>query len=192
MDPESISLLLILNELKSIVKKVTKISVVLFLLFCFMVTSVSAYVYQQSTLTETQNNMEIAPITLKNSDLGNINEGETKVYASSEIPSLGEAISITTTTAPVYLHFNSNIELLSSSYSTYNIDVLYNQVPPLGTGSGIACSMSIASPDPSVVTLDAVGTWVFDLSLKTTAKSIDLNTPATVQIFITTESTNWN
>ena len=189
MDLESISLILILNELKSIVKKVTKIGV-LFLLFCFMVTSVSAYVYQHSTFSETQNNKEIAPITLKNSDLGYINEGETKVYTSLEIPSLGEAITITTTSTPVYLHFDSNIELLSSSYSTYNIDVLYNQVPPLGTGSGIACSMRIATPDPSAITLDAVGTWVFDLSLKTTVNSIDSNTPITVQIIISTESTN--
>ena len=91
-------------------KKGSKISGLLILLVGLMVTGVSAYVYQQATLSVTQNIIEIATLTVKNSDLGDINEGETIIYTSTEVANLGAAITITTTTAPVYLHFDSDID----------------------------------------------------------------------------------
>jgi hypothetical protein len=153
-----------------------------------MVTGVSAYVYQQATLTVSQNIVEVATIVVQNSDLGDINEGETIIYTSAEVAELGTAITITTTTAPVYLHFDSDVDSLSGSYSTYDITVIYDTVPPAGTGSGTACVLSLASPDYSSVTLDAAGTWIFDLSIETTADSVDADTPTTVSIVVGAES----
>ena len=170
-------------------KKGSKISGLLILLIGLMVTGVSAYVYQQATLSVTQNIIEIATLTVKNSDLGDINEGETIIYTSAEVANLGAAITITTTTAPVYLHFDSDIDSLSSSYSLYDINVIYETVPSGGSGSGTACVLSLASPDYSSVTLDATGTWIFDLSIETTADSVDADTPTTVTITVGAEST---
>ena len=66
----------------------------------FTVMGVSAYVYQQATMTLSQTIVEIASITVKNSDLGSINEGETKTITQATVADLGDAISITTTTSP--------------------------------------------------------------------------------------------
>jgi hypothetical protein len=169
-------------------KKGSKLSGILLLIFSLMVAGVSAYVYQQATMTVTQNIVEVATFTLKNSALGNINEGETKVYTSVEVANLGAAITITTTTQPVYLHFGSDIDSLSGSYSAYDINVIYDTVPGGGSGSGTACVLSLASPDYSSITLDAVGTWIFDLSVETTAGFIDVDTPTTVSIIVGAES----
>ena len=170
------------------IKKGSKLSGILLLVFSLMVTGVSAYVYQQATMTVTQNIVEVATITLKNSALGDINEGETKVYTSTEIANLGSAITITTTTQPVYLHFDSDIDSLGGSYSAYDINVIYDTVPGGGSGSGTACVLSLGSPDYSSVTLDAVGTWIFDLSVETTTDSVDADTPTTVSIIVGAES----
>ena len=171
-------------------RKIRKASGLLFLLLGFMVTGVSAYVYQQATLSVTQNIVEVATFTLKNSDLGNINEGQTLIYTSSEIANLGEAITITTTTSPVYLHFDSDVDSLSGSYSVYNINVIYDTVPVGGSpseGAG-ACQLSLGSPDYSSITLDAVGTWILDLSIETTADSVDVDTPTSVTLIVGAES----
>lgn len=169
--------------------KNTKMTGVLLLLSTLFVTGVSAYVYQQATMTVTQNIVEIATFTVKNSDLGNINEGETKTLTSVEVSNLGDAISVTTTTSPVYLHLDSNVDSLSGSYTTYNIAVNYNTVPGGGSGSGTACTLTLASPDYSSITLDAAGTWTFDLSITTTADSVDADTPTAVGILVGAEST---
>ncbi len=170
-------------------KKGSKLSGIVFLIFSIMVSGVSAYLYQQATMTVTQNVVEVATFTLKNSALGDINEGETIIYTSAEIANLGAAITITTTTQPVYLHFNSDIDSLSGSYSAYDINVIYDTVPVGGSGSGTACVLSLASPDYSSITLDAVGTWIFDLSVETTADSVNADTPTTVSIIVGAEST---
>ena len=170
------------------IKKSRKYSGLLFLLFGLMVAGVSAYVYQQATLTVTQNIVEIATFTVKNSDLGDINEGQSLTYTSTEVPNLGAAITITTTTAPVYLHFNSDVDSISGSYSTYDINVVYNTVAPGGSGSGTACTLTLASPDYSSITLDAAGTWVFDLTIDTTAASVDSDTPTIVTLIVGAES----
>jgi hypothetical protein len=171
------------------IKKASKLSGIAFLIFSLMVAGVSAYVYQQATMTVTQNIVEIATFTLKNSALGDINEGETIIYTSAEIANLGAAITITTTTQPVYLHLDSDLDSLSGSYSSYDINVIYDTVPGGGSGSGTACVLSPASPDYSSITLDAVGTWIFDLSVETTADSVDADTPTTVSIIVGAEST---
>jgi hypothetical protein len=171
-------------------KKSGKYSGLLFLLFGLMVAGVSAYVYQQATLTVSQNIIEIATFTVKNSDLGDINEGQSLSYTSTEVANLGAAITVTTTTTPVYLHFNSDVDSLSGSYSTYDINVVYNTVPPAGSGSGTACTLTLASPDYSSITLDAAGTWVFDLTIDTTAASVDADTPTSVTLIVGAESTS--
>jgi hypothetical protein len=173
-------------------RRTQKASGLVFLIFGLMITGVSAYVYQQATLSVTQNIVEVATFTVKNSDLGNINEGQTLIYTSTEIANLGEAITITTTTQPVYLHFNSDVDALSGSYSTYDINVIYDTVPVGGSateGTG-AWTLSLGAPDYSSLTLDAVGTWVFDLSIETTADSVNADTPTTVSIVVGAESEN--
>jgi hypothetical protein len=188
MGYQSISLVSIRYELWSMAKKGSKLSGLLFLIFGLMVTGVSAYVYQQATLTVTQNILEITTFTVKNSSLGNINEGETRVYTSAEVANLGDAISVTITTVPVYLHFDSDIDSLSGSYSTYDINIIYDTAPPGGSGAGTACVLSLASPDYSTVTLDTAGTWIFDLSIETTADSVDADTPTTITLIVGAES----
>jgi hypothetical protein len=166
MDPESISLILNEKRLKSIIKKGSKVSGLLFLLFGLMITGVSAYFYR------------------------NIKEGETRTYTSSEVANLGEAIKITTTTEPVYLHLDSNLDTLGSLFSTYKISVLYKTVPPTGTYSGTASSITLSSPEPPYIVLNVTGTWVFDLSVEIAANSVDSNTPTIVTIIASAESTN--
>ena len=176
-------------KIAKMIKKGSKLSGIVFLIFSLMVAGVSAYVFQEATMTVTQNIVEVATFTLKNSDLGDINEGESIVYTSVEVANLGAAITITTTTQPVYLHFDSDIDSLSGAYSAYDINVIYDTVPGGGSGSGTACVLSLASPDYSSITLDAVGTWIFDLSVETTADSVDADTPTTVSIIVGAEST---
>jgi hypothetical protein len=185
----SISYTSIKNELWGIARKGSKISGILFLFLGLLVSGVSAYVYQQASLTVTQNIVEVASFTVKNSDLGNINEGQTLSYTRAELANLGEAITITTTTAPVYLHFDSDVDSLSGSYTTYDINVIYDTVPSGGTGSGTACTLSLGSPDYSSLNLDVAGTWVFDLSITTTADSVSTDTPTSVSLTVGADST---
>jgi len=172
----------------NMIKKGSKYSGLLYLIFGLMVAGVSAYVYQQATMTISQNIVEIATIVVQSSDLGDIYEGETRTYTSTEVTELGSAVTITTTEQPVYLYFDSDVDSLTGSYSTYDITVQYNTVPPSGTGSGDACTMTLSSPLSAPVTLDAIGTWVFDLSIETTALSVDADTPTTVTIVVSAES----
>ena len=102
-------------------------------LMFFMLTAtiigVSAYVYEQATQTVTQTIKEVATINLQSSVLGGINEGESKSYTKSNVASLGNAISLTTTAANVYLHLNSDLETQFGRYSVYSITVKYITVP---------------------------------------------------------------
>ncbi len=131
---------------------------VLFLLLSIAVISVSAYVYEQAQQQVTQTIKEIATLTVQNSALGNIEEGETKSITKATVPSLGNIINITTTKADVYLHFNSNLDTLTSYYTTYTITVKFATVPGGSHNVGdIACTMTLGVPDPAAVTLDASG-----------------------------------
>lgn len=152
--------------------------------------SISAYVYEQSSQTVSQNIVEIATITLKNSDLGNINEGQTQRYTSATVPNLGDAVSITITAENVKLHFNSNLEEYSKAYSTYDINIVLSEKPAgsnLKVGSTV-CTLSLSSPNYSSVNLDAIGTYRFNFEITTTANSVDEDTPTNVTIVVSAQS----
>lgn len=164
---------------------------ILFILLSLTIVSVSAFVYEQATQTVTQTILEIATITLKNSALGDIEEGETITYTNVTVANLGDAISITTTKANVYLHLDSDVDSLSTYYTTYNIVVKFATVPGGSsyTPGNTACTLSLASPDYSSITLDVAGSWTFNFEITTTADSVSSNQGTTVNIIVTAEST---
>jgi hypothetical protein len=164
------------------------------ILLSILIVSASAFVYETATHTVTQTIKQIATLTLQNSALGNIEEGETKAYTKSEVSSLGNIVTVTTTKDNVYLHFNSDLDSnssLSTYYTTYAITVKYWTVPGGSSHSQgqTACTMSLGSADPGAVTLDKAGTWTFDFEISTTAKSVSSDAGTTVTIVVTAEST---
>lgn len=166
---------------------------VLLILLSFAIVSVSAFVYETATTqTVTQTVKQIATLTLQNSALGDIEEGETKSYTKATVPSLGNIINVTTTKDNVYLHFNSTVDSLGTYYTTYTITVKYAAVPVDSSKvvGNIACTMSLLAPDPSAVTLDKTGDWRFDFAITTTAKSVSIDQTTTVTIIVTAESTS--
>ena len=161
------------------------------ILLGIIISGASAYIYQQKSFAASQNIVEIVSITLQSLNLGDINEGQTIIYTKSEAPILGEAVSVTTTTAPVYLHFTSNLDSVDDYYETFNINIIYDSTPHGGSGSGTAGTLSITSHDLTTpVILDVPGTWVFDLSVETTANPVDVNTQLTVSILVEAKNTN--
>ncbi len=86
-----------------------KITGLILILLSTMIMTVSAFVYEQSQQTVGQTIVNVATLTLKNSALGNIEEGETKTYTKVDVADLGAAVSVTTTKANVYLHFDGDI-----------------------------------------------------------------------------------
>ena len=118
------------------------------LLLSLLVVVVSAYVYETGNIAVTQTIKNIATLTVQNSALGNIEEGQTIGYAKGNMSTLGGILNLTTTKDTVYLHLDSNVNLLSAYYSTYTITVKYAAV---GAGSShnvndVACTMTLASP----------------------------------------------
>ena len=167
-----------------------KILGVFFILLSIFIVFVSAFVYETATQTVTQTITNIATLTLKNSALGTIEEGETICYTTGNATNLDAAISITTTKAGVYLHLNSDIDSLSTYYTTYNVTVKFASVPGGSHSVGdIACTLTLASPDSAAINLDALGTWTFDFEVTTTAKSVSADQPTTATIVVTAEST---
>jgi hypothetical protein len=165
------------------------------LILSFSIVTVSAFVYESAQQTVTQTIQEIATLTLQNSALGNLEEGETKTYSKTggggdvELAALGDAVSITSTKANVYLHFDSDLDALTD-HSTYTITVKFSEVQGSTYSVGdTACTLTLASPDYSAVDLDVAGEWKFDLEITTTAGSVDADVPTTVTITVTAEST---
>ena len=161
------------------------------LLLTMAVVGVSAYVYETANIAITQTVKDIATLTVQNSALGNIEEGQTISYTKATVASLGSILNFTATKDNVYLHFNSDVDSLSAYYSNYTITVKYAAV---GAGSsysvgGTACTMTLAAPDPAGVSLDKTGAWRFDFEITTTAKSVSADQPTTVTIVVTAEST---
>jgi hypothetical protein len=171
------------------IKSAGRMSGLMLMALCITVASVSAYVYQQSQLSITQNIKEISTFSLTSSALGDIDEGQTIAYTKTDVAQLGDAIVITTTKSPVYLHISTNLAAQATNYQTYEIVVKYETVPNGGTGvSGDSVfTLSISNPT-NTVTLDAAGTWKFDLEVTTTAKSVNADTPTTVTLTTTAES----
>lgn len=168
-----------------------KIVSVAFILMSITIVAVSAYVYETATSTVSQTIQNIATLTLQNSALGNIEEGQTISYTKATVATLGNIINLTTTKNNVYIHFDSDVDALSTYYSTYSITVKYAAV---GAGSShtvgqTACTMTLATPDPAGVALDVSGAWRFDFEITTTTKSVSSDQPTTVTIVVTGEST---
>lgn len=173
------------------IKRTRRSTGLLLVLLSISILGVSAYVYEMSTQQVDQRIIEIANISLLSPDLGDINEGETRSYTKATVADLGDAITITTTTAGVYLHLDSDLDDLSSLYETYSIDVKYNTVPvgSSATPGNIAFAMTPASPDPAPITLDVAGTWTFDFEITTKPYSVGGNTNTAVTVIVSAEST---
>ena len=162
-----------------------------FILMSIVIAVASAYVYETAQHTITQTVQNIATLTLQTSALGNIEEGQTISYTKATVSSLGNIVNLTTTKDNVYLHFDTDVNTLSTYYTTYSITVKYAAV---GSGSthtvgDTAATMTLASPDPTAVTLDVDGAWRFDFELTTTAKSVSADQSTTVTVVVTAEST---
>lgn len=164
---------------------------VLFLMLSLSIVGVSAFVYEQASQTVTQTIVDVATIALLDSALGSIDEGDTQTYTNVTVASLGDAISITTTKA-VYLHLDSDVDSLSTYYSTYNIVVKFDTVPggSSHTSGQTACTLTLASPDYSSIDLDVAGSWTFNFEITTTVSSVSSDQPTTVTINVSAESTS--
>ena len=162
-----------------------------FILMAIAIVSVSAFIYESAQQTIGQTIVNVATLTLQNSALGNLEEGETKSYTKATVANLGNAISITTTKANVYLHLNSDIDSLSTYYTTYTLTAKYITIPVGSSHSvgDVAATMTISAPDPASITLDVAGTWAFDFELTTTAKAVSSNQATTATVVVTAEST---
>lgn len=161
-----------------------------FILLAALVVTVSAFVYDSAQQTVGQTITNVATITLKNSALGDIYEGETKSYTKTGVAELGSAISLTTAKTDVYLHLDSDVDSLDTYYTDYTITVKFITVPG-GSSHSVgqtAATMSIAAPDPSAITLDAAGSWAFDFEISTTADAVSSDQATTVTIDVTAES----
>jgi hypothetical protein len=150
----------------------------------------SAYVYEQASQMVTQKIVNVVNINLENADLGSINEGETKNYTKEDVPSLGDAITVTVddSVSLVDVNLDSNLDEVSDRYSVYDVRVRFSQVVGSTYSVGdTACTLSIGSDDYSSIELDGAGTWKFDLEVTMTARSMDVGTISAVTIIVNAE-----
>ena len=176
-----------MNRLKAVKKRFILIA---FSVVMIVVAVASAYVYETGQIEATQTVKNIATLTVGNNNLGYIEEGQTAIITKIENASLGGIVSVTTTKDDVYLYFSSDIDALATYYSGYQITVKYAAV---GAGSthtvgSEACTMTIASPTPSSITLDKLGTYTFDFELTMTAKSVSADQATTATITVSAQS----
>ena len=166
----------------------------LLIVISMVIISVSAFVYYQASNTVTQTIVEVASIALNQGTLGDIEEGQTILYTSSNTSSLNDILSITTSKANVYLHFDTDLDDQSSNYATYHIIVKVGDTVPIGSSNSTGdttATLTIASPDTtSGVALDAAGDWTFDFEITTTANSVSSDQVTTVNITVSAESTS--
>jgi hypothetical protein len=160
-----------------------------FLLLTLLVIGVSAYVYETGNIAVTQTVKNIATLTVQNSALGNIEEGQTIAYTKGTVSSLGNILNLTTTKASVVLHFASNVNTLSTYYSTYTITVKYAVAVNGHAVGDVLTTISIATPNPTGVTLAAAATYQFDFEITTTALSVSSDQATSATITVTAEST---
>jgi hypothetical protein len=160
----------------------------LLILLSVGVVLVSAFVYEQASQTTTQTIVEVASLTLNNAALGNIEEGETILYTAGNTSAVNNILSVTTTTANVYLHFDTDLDT-QSNYNTYQVEVIADTVPGGSGVGGTVETLTIGSPDSaSGIALDVAGTYVFDFQVTTSAKSVSGDQGTTVNITVTAES----
>ncbi len=166
----------------------------LLIIISMIIISVSAFVYEQASNTVTQSIDEVANITLNQGTLGNIEEGETIFYTASNTSSLNDIISITTSKANVYLHFDTNLNDQSTNYATFQIVVKVGDTLPVASSNSTGdttATLTIANPDTtSGVVLDAAGAWTFDFEITTTANSVTTDQATTVNIIVSAEKTS--
>jgi hypothetical protein len=90
------------------------------------------------------------------------------------------------------MHFDTDLDSQSGNYTTYQIEVIADTVQ----GSTIlvddtVATLTLGSPDTSTgVNLDTAGNWVFDFQITTTADSVSSNTPTSVSVTVSAESTS--
>jgi hypothetical protein len=159
------------------------------ILLSVSIASFSGFVCGTAQHMVTQIEKVVASLTVNTSDLGSIEEGETKVYCKDTVLGLGNALEVATTEDNVYLDFTSDLYSLDNYYNTYNITVKYAAV---GSNSNhkvgdTANTVTLESP-AIVVTLDKAGVWSFDLEITTTAKSVNSDQTTTVTILVTAET----
>ena len=168
--------------------KVKRIAGLMLILLSFIIVIVSAFVYEQQSQTTTQTITEVASITIDNAALGNIEEGETILYTATNTSVVDDILNITTGKANVYLHFDSDLDAQSGNYSTYQIEVIVDTAP--GALSGTVATLTIANPDTTTgIDLDTAGAYIFDFQVTTTAQQVSSDTPTTVNITVSAEST---
>ena len=161
------------------------------ILLSFAILLVTAFVYEQQSNTVTQTITEIATITLDQGALGDIEEGETILYTPTNTSAIDQILDVTTGKANVYLHFDTDLDTQSSNYDTYQIEVIVDTAPGGSGLSGTVATLTIASPDTSTgITLDVAGAYVFDFQVTTTAQQVSSDTPTTVNITVSAESTS--
>jgi hypothetical protein len=150
-----------------------------------MISSVSSYYYHKTLVAANQNSAGIVSIDLNTVELGPINEGDRKTYTKNTVPSLGECVKVNVLKQPVYLLFDSNLDSLSTYYSTFIVKVRFTQVQGSTYSEGdIAIVMTINSPDPVAVPLDSTGLWKFDFEIITSANSVNSDTNPSITIHV--------
>lgn len=126
----------------------------------------------------------IAILTLGDSILGSIEEGQTVHYTPTNQTDLNDIISVTTAEETVYLHLSSNLDDQSGNYGTYDIVIKFDTVPSgssHNTGD-TACTLSLTSPEYSSIDLDVAGAWTFDFEITATANSVSADHTTTVTV----------
>ncbi len=167
-------------------KSITGISLIALSL---MILAVSAFVYDQASQTTTQTVVNVASLTLNNAALGNTYEGETMLYTPANTTAVDDVLSVTTSMANVYLHFDTDLETQTTYYDTYQIEVVVSSAPGGSTLSGTVATLTIASPDTAAgIDLDVAGSYVFDFQVTTTAKAVSSDQGTTVNITVTAEN----
>ena len=179
-----------INIEEKLMRSVRNFLSIFLIIMSLAIVGVTAYVYDNAQITAGQNIRNIATITLKNSALGDIEEGQELFYTKSNVSSLGAAITLPTTKAHVYMYLSSDLASQIASYTTYNITVKYSTIPSGSTHSvgQTATTLTLAQPNSSSIDLDASGAWAFDLEVTTTAKSVSADKATTVTINVAAES----
>jgi hypothetical protein len=154
-------------------------------------TAIGYYEQQQSVIT--QNIKNVADITTKNPSLPNLEEGQSATYTKTTVTDLGDAADVTTYKSNVILAFSSSdISALTTKYSQYEIVIKYAVVPVGSTSTvgDVAATITMASPNPSSVTLDLAGNWQFDYEISVTAlPGISADTSSTATVTVTASPT---
>ena len=163
------------------------------LIMCsILIVSVSAFVYESTSNTVTQTIVEIATITLDQGTLGSISEGQTILYTPTNTSVLDGILTITTQQDNVYLHFDTDLEGQDSNYDIYQIEVIADTVQGSTIGvDDVIVTLTTDTPDTSAgINLDTTGDWAFDFQITTAAGTVDSDTPTTVNVTVTAESTS--